>query len=86
MNLEQMMRKLRQLERESYDHWSASRAMCEQLDHEEYLRKRAEDAYTQWLRHNNADSIKYKYPNNPSDYEKFMWIEGYMASNRRGYR
>ena len=84
MTEEQMLNKLRQRERE-YPYWNACRAMHEQLDHEQYLRNRAEDAYVRWLRHNNADSIKYKYPKNPSDYEKFMWIEGYL-DNRRGNR
>lgn len=82
MTEEQMLNKLRQRERE-YPYWNACRAMHEQLDHEEYLRKKAEDAYLRWLRDNNPDSIKYKYPNNPNDHEKFMWIEGYLA-NKRG--
>jgi hypothetical protein len=84
MTEEQMLRKLRQRERE-YPYWNACRAMHEQLDHEQYLRNRAEDAYLRWLRDKNADSIKYKYPNNPNDHEKFMWIEGYL-DNRRGNR
>lgn len=82
--LEKMMQKLRQAER-SWEHWRADRGMYEQLEHEEYQRKSAEDAYLLWLRHNNPDSIKYKYPNNPNDHEKFMWIQGYLA-NRRGMR
>ena len=79
--LEKMMQKLRQ--REFGDHWRADKGMYEEIEHEEYLRKKAEDAYLRWLRANNPDSIKYKYPNNPNDHEKFMWIEGYLA-NKRG--
>lgn len=84
MNQEQMLRKLREAE-DRYIYWQDDKRMYEQLGHEEYIRQRAEDAYILWLEANNPDSIKYKYPNNPNDYEKFMWIEGYLA-NRRGNR
>jgi hypothetical protein len=83
MNLKTMLQKLSQAE--FGDHWRADKGMYEDIEHEEYLRKTAEDAYVLWLRRNNPDSIKYKYPNNPNEYEKFMWIEGYLA-NHRGYR
>ena len=85
MTEEQMLRKLKQRERE-YPYWNACRVMYEHLEHEQYLRNRAEDAYVRWLRDNNPDSIKYKYPNNPNDHEKFMWIEGYLANRRGTYR
>jgi hypothetical protein len=85
--LEKMMRKLREKERDGNSfYWQQDRVMYEQLDHEEYLRNKAEDAYLRWLRDNNPDSIKYKYPNNPNDHEKFMWIEGYLANRRGTYR
>ena len=79
--LEKMMQKLRQREG-----WNAGQGMYEEIEHEEYLRNKAEDAYLRWLRDNNPDSIKYKYPNNPNDHEKFMWIEGYLANRRGTYR
>jgi hypothetical protein len=84
MTLEQMLRKLREKE-DSRFYWQDEKRMYYQLEREEYARQQAEDAYVRWLRHNNPDSIKYKYPNNPNDHEKFMWIEGYLA-NRRGNR
>lgn len=63
-----------------------AKEMAFKLNHEEWARSRAEDAYVKWLKINNPDSIKYRYPNNPNDHEKFMWIEGYMANNRRRLR
>lgn len=80
MNQEQMLRKLREAELPYYN----AKAMYNEINHEEYLRKSAEDAYVLWLRKNNPDSIKYKYPNNPNDYEKFMFIQGYLMSRRYG--
>lgn len=82
--LEKMMRKLSRAE--VWEHRRADKYMYETIEDEEYIRKKAQDAYTQWLRDNNPDSIKYKYPNNPNDHEKFMWIEGYMANRRGAYR
>jgi hypothetical protein len=85
--LEKMMRKLREAERNGNTfYWQQDRVMYEEIEHEEYLRNKAEDAYLRWLRDNNPDSIKYKYPNNPNDHEKFMWIEGYLANRRGTYR
>ncbi len=80
MKLETLIRKL--WESNCYDERQAEH---DNIDRESYLRDRAEDAYVKWLEFNNPDSIKYKYPNNPNDYEKFMFIEGYLA-NHRGYR
>ena len=60
-----------------------SKYMHRAIVREELLRSRAEDAYTLWLKTNNPYSIMYKYPNNPSDHDKFMFIEGYL-SNKRG--
>ena len=80
--LEKMMRKLRQAG--FGDHWRADKGMYEEIKDEEYIRKRAEDYYEEWLRLSNPDSIKYKYPNNPNDHEKFMWIEGYLMANKMG--
>ena len=54
------------------------------IEYENRLHEWAEDAYWLWLKHNNPDSIKYKYPNNPNDHEKFMFIQGYLTA--QGYR
>ena len=62
-----------------------SKHMHREIVREEYLRSRADDAYTLWLKTNNPYSIMYMYPNNPSDHEKFMFIQGYL-SNKRGTR
>jgi hypothetical protein len=62
-----------------------SKHMHREIVREEYLRSRAEDAYTLWLKTNNPYSIMYMYPNNPNDHEKFMFIQGYL-SNKRGTR
>lgn len=78
MKLHQLIRELRSRE---LPYMNAKSMICE-LSHEEYLRKSAEDAYVRWLKQNNPDSIKFGYPNNPNDYEKFMFIEGYIASGR----
>ena len=81
MKLETLIRKLR--ESSYYD--DATQTEYDRIEIEKYLRDRAEDAYVKWLELNNPDSIKYKYPNNPNDYEKFMFIEGYLA-NHKEYR
>lgn len=78
MKLYQLMQELRNRERP----YMNAKSMVFELSHEEYLRKSAEDAYVRWLKQNNPDSIKFGYPNNPSDYEKFMFIEGYMVNRR----
>ena len=83
MKLETMLRKLR--EAEVWTHWREDRAMYENIEGEDYQRQRAEDAYVHWLNTNDPYALMYRYPNNPNDYEKFMWVEGYLA-NRRGYR
>ena len=62
-----------------------SKHMHREIVREEYLRSRAENAYTLWLKTNNPYSIMYMYPNNPNDHEKFMFIQGYL-SNKRGTR
>ena len=81
MKIETLIQKLRE---DGYYN-DARQTEYNRIDRENYLRDRAEDAYVKWLELNNPDSIKYKYPNNPNDYEKFMFIEGYLA-NHRGYR
>ena len=81
MNQEQMLRKLRE-EESRWQYWDESKTMYDKLNREELIRKMAEDAYFLWLQMNNPDSIKFGYPNNPNDYEKFMFIEGYLASRR----
>ncbi len=83
MKLEQMLRKLKEKETH-YEHWDPNRHMAEEVDADKYLRNKAERMYELWLRHNNPDSVMYKYPKNPNDHEKFMWIEGYMVANKRG--
>jgi hypothetical protein len=76
-------KRLSELEDKTYYLYNEAKAMYNKLNHEEWARSRAENAYVKWLEFNNPDSIKYRYPNNPSDYEKFMFIEGYLASNKR---
>ena len=87
--LEKMRQRLKEKEENgSSTYWRADKVMYERFEHEEYLHKEAEDAYWRWLGDNNPDSIKYKYPNNPNDHEKFMWLEGYLANSiwRGSYR
>ena len=82
MKLETMLQKLR--EADVWKYRREDRAMYEKIEGEDYLRQRAEDAYVLWLKTNDPYALMYRYSKNPNDYEKFMFIEGYLA-NHRGY-
>ena len=82
MKIQALTNRLR--ERESFSDRHEIKGMQERIEREEYLRKRAETAYTRWLEKSYPDHNKYKYPCPLTEHEKFMWIEGYLANIKGG--
>ena len=83
MKIQALTNRLR--ERESFSDRHEIKGMQERIEREEYLRKRAETAYTRWLEKSYPDAKMYGFKSPITTHEKFMWIEGYIA-NIRGIR
>ena len=83
MQIKALTNRLRECE--SFSDRHEVKGMQELIESEEFLRERAERAFTKWLDRSYPDAKKYKYPCPLTEHEKFMWIEGYLA-NARGVR